>query len=220
MRHRLSWRQFHRRACTPPLVSSPRTGLETFSLKTISPSSWRWRCERHTKRESDAIVARVCGIDPGVQPVMALIDMNNGVFHFFDDTWVSLKRGKGNHSVPRPALIRAQLEEWKPDLVIIEEVQPRGAKDGRKVGLASTAWFLHSRGVLEGVCAGMGLMYELVSPQKWQRDLRVKGGPDNARAALLQMYPLLAPELKRKKDHNRAAAMLLAIWGEKHHPLF
>jgi hypothetical protein len=169
-------------------------------------------------------MTRIVGIDPGVQPVMAFRDTADNTMAFYDDTWVTVKRGKGNHSEPRPALIAAQLREWRPDLVVIEAVQPRGTRDGRKQGLASTAAFMRARGILEGVCAGLGLMYETPSPQRWQKDLRVKGGPDEARAAVLQMYPLLASDLKRKKDHNRAAALLLAIWGEKiivpHHPLF
>src|SRR5262245_51647994 len=95
---------------------------------------------------------KICGIDPGVSPAMALFDTADNSFAFNDTLSIMMKRGKGNHAEPQPALIRAQLLAWQPDLVIIEKVQPRGTRDGRKQGLASTAAFMRARGMLEGIC--------------------------------------------------------------------
>ena len=164
-------------------------------------------------------MTRIVGIDPGVEPAFALKDLKTGQIEFFDDGFNVVKRGKKAHKEPNVALLAHRLRTWGPDIVILEHVNPISGQ-----GLASTGTFMRAFGQLEGLIVGLGFPYQLVRPQQWQRDLRVKSGHDEARAKVLQWYPGLASELSRKKDHNRAAALLLAIWGEKialrDHPLF
>lgn len=164
-------------------------------------------------------MTRLVGIDPGVQPALALKDTDTGEIELFDETAVKMKHGRGHKTIPQAATIAARLHQWRPDLVVLEAVQPIKGQ-----GLVSSCNFMRAAGLLEGVCAGLGLSYELVRPQQWQKDLRMKRGPDASYARVLEMYPSLAPQLKRKKDHNRASALLLAIWAERTivpvHPLF
>lgn len=155
---------------------------------------------------------------------MALRDTANGQIIFNEDTAVEIKRGKSIKTEPRPSLIVSTLKSWKPDIVCIEDVGIVPIKDGRKQGTASSAQFMRAKGMLEGLCAGMGLSYEMVAPQRWQRDLRCRSGHDEARAKVLEIFPLLAPQMKLKKNHDRAAALLLALWVERillpNHPLY
>ena len=51
------------------------------------------------------------------------------------------------------------------------------------------------------------------TPQEWQRFQHIGAAPDAARQRAVQLYPQLAPMLARKKDHNRADALLLAVYG-------
>ena len=162
---------------------------------------------------------RIVGIDPGVQPALAFKDTDNARIELFDDTARKIKRGKKEFTEPDVPVVAERLRTWRPDIVALEHVQ---AISGQ--GLTSTASFMRAFGLLEGILIGLGLSYELVRPQRWQRDLRVKAGPDAARAKALQFYPSLTDQLSRKKDHNRAAALLIMLWAERtllrEHPLF
>ena len=168
-------------------------------------------------------MVKIVGIDPGVQPSMALRDTATGFIEFCEDTSALVKKGKSERTEPRPHLVCAVLRRWKPDIVCIEAVTPIARKEGRAQGLASTANFMRARGILEGCCAGLSIQYELVAPQQWQRDLRIKSGHELVRAAAINMFPAQEHKLKLKKDHNKAAALMLAIWIERYllpnHPL-
>jgi crossover junction endodeoxyribonuclease RuvC len=168
----------------------------------------------------------VAAVDPGVTPTIAVI-ATDGSVSFEEETSIVIKRNRKRRTVPQPHLIANALRRIRPDIVIVEDVQPMGGvKQGRKRGIASTAWFLHSRGLVEGCCAGLGLSYELVTPAVWTKAMGVKpgSGPEGARQRALQLCPALAQALKTKSSHNRAAAYLMARWGlltiAPKHPLF
>lgn len=160
----------------------------------------------------------ICGIDPGVQPTLAFLFSDNAV-EFAEETCVQVKRGRSVKREAEARLIAQAIRGWNPDLVIIEKVTPRPGE-----GISGSGSFMRARGVLEGVCAGLGLTYHLIEPSTWTRQMHVKKGDDGGRARALELMPHLAEELKRKKDHNRADALLLALWGKQFivptHPLF
>lgn len=165
---------------------------------------------------------KIVAIDPGVTPTLCL--RYGDVTAFFEETSVKVKRNKTMKSEPAAVLIAQKLREWQPDLVVIENVQPRPVRDGRAQGMGSTAAFMAAKGILIGICAGLELPTEMVSPLRWQRDMKLrKGGEENVRMKALEIFPKLGEQLKRKKDHNRAAALLMAVWGERfaapNHPL-
>ena len=56
---------------------------------------------------------------------------------------------------------------------------------------------------------------ELVQPARWKRDMRLHGGEgkgETSRLRAIELFPHMAEELKRKRDHNRAEALLMAQW--------
>lgn len=159
----------------------------------------------------------IVGIDPGVQPTLALLDGTR--VEFFDETAVKVKRGKTIKREPEARLITRILKQWTPDLVIIEQVTMRPGE-----GASGGGSFMRARGILEGVCAGLGLSYQLVAPVTWTRQMRVPKGDGGSRRRALELMPDLIEDLARKKDHNRADALLIALWGKQFaapaHPLF
>lgn len=70
-------------------------------------------------------------------------------------------------------------------------------------------------GQIIGVLQALAIPYELVQPAKWKREMRLPGGKgkgESSRLRAIELMPRMANELKRKKDHNRAEALLLAYW--------
>lgn len=84
-------------------------------------------------------------------------------------------------------------------------------------GVHSVFKFGHAAGMVEGMLQAYKIPYELITPGKWWRivaDSATKG-PDKKLAALdlaRRLYPEIASKyLRRKKDHNRAEALLIAL---------
>jgi crossover junction endodeoxyribonuclease RuvC len=55
-----------------------------------------------------------------------------------------------------------------------------------------------------------------VPPQTWKKfhGIPPKSDKEYSRGLVMQMRPDLAKELARKKDHNRAEAVLIALYGQ------
>jgi hypothetical protein len=156
----------------------------------------------------------IVAIDPGVRPTLCRID-GDGAVDFEEETAVVIKKGKGKRTKPMPALIAGVLKRWQPDIVFIEEVNAVGSVAGRARSPHTGGLLMHSRGICEGVCAGLGLPVEMVTPSAWTRAMKVPAGsgPEGARKRALEILPQLAQALARKGDHNRAAAFLIARYG-------
>lgn len=164
----------------------------------------------------------VVGIDPGAQPVACVYFGDPaGPFEFFDGDQLATAAGAKGKAFPHSALIRTALAPYRPDLVVLEHVQPMPAKPGtdgaRAWGISSTARFIGAFRYVQGVVEGLGYRLELVRPQTWQPLVGMRQrGPEASRLRALELFPAAAPFLSRKKDHNRAAALLLAYFGHIH----
>src|SRR5262245_27263220 len=55
---------------------------------------------------------------------------------------------------------------------------------------------------------------QIVEPSVWKRQLHLNGGDkEQSRLLVLQKFPRQHALLARKRDHNRAEAILLPVWG-------
>lgn len=68
-------------------------------------------------------------------------------------------------------------------------------------------------GTLRGVVAALGIPMTVVSPVTWKRALGVPAAKDGARARASQLLPDAAAHWQRVKDHGRAEAALIALYG-------
>ena len=85
----------------------------------------------------------------------------------------------------------------------------------RGQGVSSTFRFGQADGVVRGVLGALGIGSIEVHPQVWKRYLRLTGmDKDAARTYVIERYPELAEQLKRKKDVGRADALLIGLWAE------
>jgi crossover junction endodeoxyribonuclease RuvC len=124
----------------------------------------------------------------------------------------------GKRKTPNPYALDELLEELRPEVVGIEWVVPMSQHRGRNgvvhaTGIASTGNFLYGAGVLFGVAGARGHQVEFVTPAQWKRHFNLLGKSKEAsRSLALRLFPRLATYLKRKKDADRAEALLMAKW--------
>jgi len=143
------------------------------------------------------------GIDPGVSGAICCFDYAEGAIDIFDMPIIEV-RGKKEVS---PVLVRNIIRDLAGP-VFIERV---GARPGQ--GVSSMFNFGKSYGMVLGVIAALDYPLHYVTPQQWQRDLKVEAGKDGNRARAMQLMPAYAQEFKRRRDDGRADAALIAYWG-------
>ena len=69
-------------------------------------------------------------------------------------------------------------------------------------------------GIYLGVLAALEIPYSMVAASVWKKFFHL-AGPDKeaSRATAIRLVPSLAPDLARKKDHGRAEAILICLYG-------
>jgi hypothetical protein len=115
-------------------------------------------------------------------------------------------------------LVRFYVPADEAALILIEDVQARpiGRQNGSQHGnsMQSQGSLMRSRGIVEGVLDVLRLPVKVVQPQAWKRAYGLLGGhKDLARGHAVALYPDALAHLKRKKDINRADALLIARYG-------
>ena len=82
-----------------------------------------------------------------------------------------------------------------------------------KQGVASTFKFGRAVGAIWATVQLTGLRLELVTPTEWKRWHRIGPEKEQARALAIRRFPALASDMARKKDADRAEALLIADFG-------
>lgn len=158
----------------------------------------------------------VVGIDPGLSGALALFNCA-GLAAILD--MPVMAKGKGSGKVKNEvnaAGLNALLKEWTNGhaddvLVVVERVSSMPGQ-----GVASMMSLGDTVGCIRGVVAARGYPVHWVTPQTWKKYFGLVAGKDVdgkelARAKAIQAYP--DADLARKKDHNRAEAILIARYG-------
>ena len=150
---------------------------------------------------------KIIGIDPGLNGAIAVLE-NNKVKEIFDVP--VMPEGKKN----KRQLNSAQLVKMLNDIsynkeetvVVVENVS---AMPGQ--GVTSMFNFGQTFGAIKGICAALGLPIFFVRPAKWKKhfDL-INSSKDASRTKVIEMYPSISPRLTKKKDVNKADAILIA----------
>lgn len=166
---------------------------------------------------------RVIGIDPGVAGAVAVLQGSTFV-EAVDMPTVLANKSSTKQMVDAfglASLLRKHLTEAQGDIVaVLENVQPmpsigrggEGDDDRRSMGAASAFAFGKSCGIPLGILAGLGISVEFVAPARWKKAFSLGREKDSSRELALRMFPTATDALHRKKDHNRADALLMARW--------
>lgn len=91
-----------------------------------------------------------------------------------------------------------------------------------KQGVSTTFKFGYGVGQIHAALALANIPYTLVTPQAWKKHhklVKAKGEgttafKERARCRALQLFPSLSGDLARKKDADRAEALLIAAYGQ------
>ena len=90
--------------------------------------------------------------------------------------------------------------------VVIEHVT---AMPGQ--GVTSMFNFGQSFGILKGICSAMQLSMYFVRPAKWKKYFNLLNSEkDASRTRAIEIFPYFSSELSKKKDSNKADAILIA----------
>ena len=99
--------------------------------------------------------------------------------------------------------------------VVIEQVS---AMPGQ--GVTSMFNFGQSFGILKGICSAMQLPMYFVRPSKWKKYFGlIKSEKDASRTRAIEMFPYFSSHLSKKKDSNKADAILIASFYHETHKL-
>lgn len=150
----------------------------------------------------------IVGIDPGITGAVAFYDMRRTSVVLTRDLPVTAKAiGKGQQ-IDAPGL-NELLSAITIEHAFVEEQRPMP-----KQGVTSMLSLGRTIGVIEGVLGARNIPLTLVAPTAWKRAAGlIKTEKDRSRTRALQLFPVMASELSRKKDHGRAEAMLIAWYG-------
>ena len=90
--------------------------------------------------------------------------------------------------------------------VIVEQVS---AMPGQ--GVTSMFNFGQTFGSIKGICAALKLPIFYVRPAKWKKHFElINSSKDASRTKVIEMYPSISSRLTKKKDVNKADAILIA----------
>ena len=90
--------------------------------------------------------------------------------------------------------------------VVIEQVS---AMPGQ--GVTSMFNFGQSFGILKGICSAMKLPMYFVRPAKWKKYFNlINSEKDASRTKAIEIFPYFSQKLSKKKDANKADAILIA----------
>ena len=151
----------------------------------------------------------IIGIDPGI----------SGAICFFEDGKIlevvempTMTDGKKNKRQVNGAQIYNEIVEQinksgKHNVrVVIEQVS---AMPGQ--GVTSMFNFGQSFGILKGICSAMHLPVYYVRPAKWKKYFNlINSEKDASRTRAIEIFPYFSSQLSKKKDNNKADAILIA----------
>ena len=151
----------------------------------------------------------IIGIDPGISGAICFFK-NGEVKEILDIP--NMADGKKNKRQINGPQIYNEISKRiinipkKEVVVVIEQVS---AMPGQ--GVTSMFNFGQSFGVLKGICSAMQLSMHFVRPAKWKKYFNlIKTEKDASRTKVIEIFPYISSQLSRKKDSNKADAILLA----------
>ena len=149
----------------------------------------------------------IIGIDPGVSGAISILE-NKKVLEIYDmPTMIDGKKNKKQVNGSQVTnIIKERLTNGKEMIVVVEHVN---AMPGQ--GVTSMFNFGQSFGVIKGICSALSIPIYFVRPMKWKKYFNlIKTNKDASRTKVIQIYPQISSKLSRKKDSNKADAILIA----------
>ena len=155
----------------------------------------------------------IVGIDPGISGALCFFS-NGNVIDVID--MPTMAEGKKNKKQVNGRQIFNEILNIKNSFaghkinVVVEQVS---AMPGQ--GVTSMFNFGQSFGVIKGICSAMELPIFYVRPAKWKKYFNlINAEKDASRTKVIEMFPKISQKLSKKKDNNKADAILIAKYFE------
>ena len=151
----------------------------------------------------------IIGIDPGISGSICFLD-NGKIIDVIE--MPIMTDGKKNKKQVNGSQVYNEISkrikqfEKNQIRVVIEHVS---AMPGQ--GVTSMFNFGQSFGILKGICTAMQLPMYFVRPAKWKKYFNLLNSEkDASRTRAIEIFPYFSSQLSRKKDTNKADAILIA----------
>ncbi len=158
----------------------------------------------------------IIGIDPGISGAICFFE-NGKIIEIID--MPIMNDGKKNKKQVNGAQIYNEIHEQIKNIpkheinVVLEQVS---AMPGQ--GVTSMFNFGQSFGVIKGICAAMRLPLHFVRPAKWKKYFNLLNSEKQAsRTKAIEIFPEISHKLSKKKDINKADAILIASFFNNTH---
>ena len=153
----------------------------------------------------------IIGIDPGISGAICFFE-NGEIIDVIDmPTMASGNKNKkqiNGSQIFNEIFSRIQNYKSKDINVVVEQVS---AMPGQ--GVTSMFNFGQSFGVIKGICSAMQLSIHFVRPAKWKKYFNLlKTEKEASRSKAIEIFPYISSKLTRKKDSNKADAILIASY--------
>ena len=153
----------------------------------------------------------IIGIDPGISGSICFLE--DGIIKDVLEM-PTMTEGKKNKKQVNGSQVfneisfRIKKYEKKNIKVVIEQVS---AMPGQ--GVTSMFNFGQSFGILKGICSAMQLPIYFVRPAKWKKYFNlINSQKDASRTRAIEIFPYFSSNLSKKKDSNKADAILIASY--------
>ncbi len=154
----------------------------------------------------------IIGIDPGVSGAICIL--NNGIIVDVYEMPTMIDGKKNKKQVNGAEVVNIflkEIENEKNTKVVIEHVN---AMPGQ--GVTSMFNFGQSFGVIKGICSALRLPINFIRPTKWKKHYNLIGSDkDASRTKVIELFPDISSKISRKKDSNKADAILIAKYFEE-----
>jgi crossover junction endodeoxyribonuclease RuvC len=152
----------------------------------------------------------ICAIDPGLSGALAILDTDGTLVAMHDTPTLTLRLARGTKQTYDIPGMCGILEPYAGAglHVLIEESQcmpGQGVRSMFTIGYGYGLWL--------GILAALALPYTPVRPAVWKKACGLGKDKEHTRLRAQQLFP--SADLRRKKDHGRAEALLLAWYGQR-----
>ena len=151
----------------------------------------------------------IIGVDPGISGSICFL--KDGVIKDVVEmpTMIEGKKNKkqvNGSQIFNEISVRIKNMDKKNVKVVIEHVT---AMPGQ--GVTSMFNFGQSFGILKGVCSAMQLSIYFIRPAKWKKYFNlINSEKDASRTRAIEIFPYYSSHLSKKKDSNKADAILIS----------
>jgi hypothetical protein len=153
--------------------------------------------------------ACIIGIDPGVTGAVAFLDTQRWTLGVIDMPQIELIVSGKPRNEPAPAAIAWLVREINPILIVSEKLQNFGFHPNPDDLMKMGRW----RGQIEGIVAMAEVAFEHPSPSAWKARMGLTSVKEHSRLRANALFPKCTAMWKFKKDHDRAEAVCLALYG-------